>query len=361
MKRIVCLIDSLGPGGAQRQFVGLASLLADKGYEVMVVTYHNDPFFKPVLEEKHILITGVEDGVSGLKRILGVRELIKTYKADCVIAYQETPSLIACIVRLLGVRFKLIVSERSTTQVKTTKDRIRFALYRKANYIVPNSYSQSDYLRNGYAWMAPKMRTITNFVDTNRFSPSLTPHKTNDCLQMVTASSVSMNKNILAFIDAVGKVAQKGYRNFSIKWFGEVETSKALCQECRERISKYNLSDNFEILPKTNDIVSEYRKADVFFLPTLYEGTPNALCEAMSCGLPILCSAVCDIPRYVQEGKNGVLFDPKSVDSMEEAIIKVLDMPVEKIREFGKNSREMALDKFSKDKFINEYIKLIEE
>ncbi len=360
MKRILCLIDSLGPGGAQRQFVGLASMLSDRGYDVMVVTYHDDSFFKSVLIEKRILHCEVEEGLSSVRRIQKIHKLVKIYKPDCVIAYQDTPSLIACLIRLSGIKFKLIVSERSTTQVITPKDKIKFSLFRVSDYIVPNSYSQSDFIKKNYNWMVPKMRTIINFVDTDRFSPLPQPVESHSW-RFVTASSVSKNKNTLAFIEAVNLVAKKGFRDYSIKWYGEVEESKALCEECRERIRKYNLSDIFEILPKTNNILEEYRKADVFFFPTLYEGTPNALCEAMSCGLFILSSDVCDNPRYVQDGKNGVLFNPKSIESMSEAFIRVLEMPHDEIRDYGKLSREIALDKFSKEKFINEYIKLIEE
>ena len=49
MKKIVCLIDDLCPGGAQRQLVGLAYLLKESGYDISVMTYHNDSFYMPVL------------------------------------------------------------------------------------------------------------------------------------------------------------------------------------------------------------------------------------------------------------------------------------------------------------------------
>ena len=42
MKKILCLIDSLGAGGAQRQMVGLATFLKEKGYDVVVAIYHKD-------------------------------------------------------------------------------------------------------------------------------------------------------------------------------------------------------------------------------------------------------------------------------------------------------------------------------
>ena len=52
--KVLCLIDGLGSGGAQRQLVGLASLLKKEGYDVLVVYYHGDHFFVPFLKEKGI-------------------------------------------------------------------------------------------------------------------------------------------------------------------------------------------------------------------------------------------------------------------------------------------------------------------
>lgn len=66
------------------------------------------------------------------------------------------------------------------------------------------------------------------------------------------------------------------------------------------------MAENFGRVRKSmspnQSIEVEYRKADVFCLPSLYEGYPNVVAEAMSCGLPILCSNVCENPYIVEEG-----------------------------------------------------------
>ena len=49
--KILLFIDSLGAGGAQRQLVGLARMLKDNGMQVKVITYHDNPFYLPTLEE----------------------------------------------------------------------------------------------------------------------------------------------------------------------------------------------------------------------------------------------------------------------------------------------------------------------
>ena len=50
MKKILLFTDSIGAGGAQRQLVGLAYLLKDKGYHVKVCTYHHSDFYKSYLD-----------------------------------------------------------------------------------------------------------------------------------------------------------------------------------------------------------------------------------------------------------------------------------------------------------------------
>ena len=57
--KILCFIDCLGAGGAQRQLVGLASMLHQRGIDVKVCYYHDIPYYKEYLEERgieHVLI-----------------------------------------------------------------------------------------------------------------------------------------------------------------------------------------------------------------------------------------------------------------------------------------------------------------
>ena len=83
------------------------------------------------------------------------------------------------------------------------------------------------------------------------------------------------------------------------------------------------------------------------------------LCEAMSCGKPVLCSCVCDNPSIAQDGKNGFLFNPRNIDDMVDTIKRYLDLTENEKTMMGKVSREIALDLFSKDKFIKRYKEII--
>ena len=138
-KRIFLFIDSLTSGGAQRQFVGLACLLKQEGYKVMAATYYDYPFYQPLLDEGGVQYEcfHVNSKLSLPKLIKGIRN----FKADVVISFQTDPNSLACVAaKICGVR--LVVSERNTHQCVTLKDKIIFQLYRLADYVVPNSYSE---------------------------------------------------------------------------------------------------------------------------------------------------------------------------------------------------------------------------
>lgn len=169
MRKILLFTDSLGAGGAQRQLVGLASMLHEGGYQVKVCYYHSIDFYKDFLDSSGVKNELIPNASIIYKRIFAIFKYFKREKPDWVIAYQEIPSLIACISKLLGGKYHLIVSERNTTQHIGINEHVRFFLYRLADAIVPNSYSQEEFLRRHYPWMSKNLHTITNFVDLKKF------------------------------------------------------------------------------------------------------------------------------------------------------------------------------------------------
>lgn len=67
--------------------------------------------------------------------------------------------------------------------------------------------------------------------------------------------------------------------------------------------------------------------ADVFFMPSLAEGLPNALLEAMACGLPVVASPVGGIPDVIRSGENGFLLSDRDSDNAAKMVLAALDAP----------------------------------
>lgn len=351
--KIVLLTDSLGAGGAQRQLVGLAKLLKDIGEDVTVLTYHKDEFYAPFLEKhrvRYVLLNGAQ---RALKRIVKVCRYIRNEQPDVVIAYQEVPSLIACLAKICNPKIKLIVSERNTTQKIDKIVKIRFFLYRWADAIVPNSYSQESFIKGYRPNLMDKVTTITNFVDILKFSAPQNKRRSERPVIMV-AATIFNSKNTIGLIEALGKIPH-AERNFIIKWYGYSERFGDYYNQCVHKIKSCGVEDCIQLLPKTQNISECYQQADFFCLPSFYEGTPNVICEAISCGLPVLCSDVCDNAIYVHEGENGFLFDPKKAESIAGAIQRMLMLDEMQYLEFSKKSRKIAEERLSDDIFLKKY------
>ena len=157
------MIDHLGAGGAQRQLVGLARMLKEKDVDVTVYTYFQVFFYGDELRQCGVPCVLVKDADNHRKRFFRLRKTLLDAQPDVVVAYLDTPCIMACLVRCLGGKFRLIVSERNTTQVLTFRERVKFWLYRKADYIVPNSYAQGEWVRRQYPRYEAKTFVIPNF------------------------------------------------------------------------------------------------------------------------------------------------------------------------------------------------------
>ena len=358
MKKILCLIDSLGAGGAQRQLVGLAMLLKQRGYEVTVACYHDNLFYIDALLSNGIPYVYLKKASNSIYRIWHVARYIRKANPDIVISYLETPSICACVAHLFNKKFHLIVSERNTTQHTGRNEKIRFNLFRTADYVVPNAFTQEQYIKEVFPFLTKKVVTIPNFVDLNNFFP-MVKSNINKIPEILVAATIWPSKNTLGLIEAISKLASDGLK-FHISWYGKSPAYIDYFNQCQELIDKLGINNFIELKEKTTEIKEKYQNADFFCLPSFYEGTPNVICEAMASGLPIVCSDVCDNGRYVKDGKNGFLFNPRDITSIYEAVKRMLFLDRDEYEQYRLRSRKIAEEMFSNEKFVKSYLKLIE-
>lgn len=355
-KSIVLLIDSLTQGGAQRQIVGLAILLKEKGFGVNLLTYHDDPFYADILDKKDVSHYVIPKAKRPLARIIRVRRTLKRLRPDVIISFLNVPNILACLARLTGVHAELIVSERNTTQRISYTERIKFSLYRYADHIVPNSYSQAKFISRCYPKLIPKITVITNFTDTAAFAPDSQKQTIQNKLRVIGVGRTEKQKNIARLIDAVC-MARANSCQIEVDWYGRMTGDM---EYYLQKLKDSGLNDYFRFHSPTCEIAKHYQEADLFCLPSLFEGYPNVLCEAMASGLPVICSNVCDNPDIIEEGKNGFLFDPTDTQQMAETLTRFYHMPLLQRKAFGEKSRQLAEQKFGEKQFIDRYISLIE-
>ena len=131
-----------------------------------------------------------------------------------------------------------------------------------------------------------------------------------------------------------------------------------LKEELAELVREKNAMVEFKDKVPNSSLPEILNKAEIFVLPSLYEGCPKTLLEAMACSLPCIATNVEGIKEIVVHKENGFLCEPDSV-SLRAAILQVLnDKPLQE--KIAKGARETILENFSLEKIIQQEVALYE-
>lgn len=356
--KIVCLIDGLGLGGAQRQLIGLAKGLINHGHAVELVYYDDSNFYYDFAIQEGVKTTNLRIVGGKISKVINTHRYLLSISPDVIISYIDGANVIASLYKIRCPKTKIIVSERNTTQSEPFIVKMQYLIYTLADVIVPNSNSQHEYLIKKHQRLAKKSVVITNFTDTNLFKYKERIRSIDN--RILVVGRVGEQKNVIRFIEAISVARLKFNINVNIRWIGNI-TNQDYYDRCIERIKDCNLIDCFTFVDKTTKIAEEYWQSDYFCLPSIYEGFPNVICEAMSCGLPIICSDVCDNSFLVEDGINGFLFNPYDINDMALSIKKIISMSSTKYQEISIINRRKAESDLSFDSFIGKYERIINQ
>lgn len=362
MKKIVCFSSSLSGGGAQHQMAILANLLYEKGYDVTVATYNK--YADRYKVRQGIKRIEIPARGSNLKKLFIISQWIRDCNADCIISYRSPVNFILLSSLLFFKKPKIIVGERNLTILAGLREKVNHLfLYRFASYIVPNSYSQAEYLKSLNKKWSKRVRVITNYTELNYYTETKVPIL--QPLRIGVFSRFSKQKNCIRFAQMVSELKTQGYNNFVIHWFGDQMKKEGVWDEnfveFRELVDKLAINDICKLHPSTDAVKEEMMQCHVICMPSLYEGFSNSVSEGICIGRPMLVSNVSDNHLMVEEGVNGFLFNPYSIDSMVKAFIKMLNTNQQELEKMGRESRKKAEILFDKEKFISQYINLIEK
>jgi glycosyltransferase involved in cell wall biosynthesis len=125
------------------------------------------------------------------------------------------------------------------------------------------------------------------------------------------------------------------------------EVDPTLVQKIRAEAQHLGVEKHLVFVEVTHEIEKYYRTANVFVLPSIREGLPNALLEAMATGLPCVASRLSGVTDLVIDHElNGLLFPPGDVAALEAALRFLLREPTH-AQELGKKARETVAEQYS--------------
>ncbi len=149
----------------------------------------------------------------------------------------------------------------------------------------------------------------------------------------------STQKNHLGFLEALETVALS-HPEVLVFFAGEGE----LEEKIRHEVLCRGLSDHVCFLGLRRDIPRILEALDLLALPSLWEGLPNVMLEAMAAGVPVVATRVGGVPDVLADGETGILCEP-SVPSIAAGLLRALDHPDEAAR-MAKAARDLIRERF---------------
>lgn len=362
--KLLCVLDNLGSGGAQRQLTTLGVWLKKLGHSVTFITYHRDDFFLPVLERAGIENISVAHKARW-QRPLAIRKAINIQRADAVLAFLEGPCLYCELAGLPSRSWGLIVSERLQVHPKGIVSHWHRQFHRLADYITTNSHANRLALARLLPGLASRMVTVYNCLDLEAFRPSPEPQVPNT-IRFIVAASYQPRKNPLGLVRALRLALdeQPGLQ-IQVDWYGGFPVlsdggpDRRYLDEAQRLSRELGVDHMLHLHEKEPQIVSRYQEATAVLLPSLAEGLPNTVCEGMACGLPVLAGRIGDAGILVQESGNGFLFDPQSPQDIARALLQFCRLSRRARTQMGAKSRELAEKLFSPAAAVRFYENLL--
>ena len=156
------------------------------------------------------------------------------------------------------------------------------------------------------------------------------------------------------FIESANYVRKKSSDVKFIIVGAESDTQKHYYLKLQTLVSSMGMEQDIIFTGKRDDISQVLSMFDVFVLPSVVEGTPLVILEAMAMEKPIVATDVGAVSEQIHDGETGVIVPPKNPKAIAEAVIYLLEHPKERIW-MGEKGRERVKEMFSLERCVEEH------
>ena len=200
-----------------------------------------------------------------------------------------------------------------------------------------------------YGLSKEKIPVVYNGIDLSKCEIKNSYHA-GDILHIIHVGRFRAQKNHELLINAFADFVKK-YPDADLTLLGDGE----LEENIKSLVNSLSISDKVRFEGSRDNVFPYLNKADIFVLPSLYEGVPMSIIEAMGTGLPIIASNVGGIPDMLKDGDDALLIN-SGMENLRNAFIKLTD---EGLREkLGKAALKGAAGRFSSKAMAQSYMKI---
>lgn len=351
MKHISIFVKNLTSGGAEKQSVLLAKALVGH-YDVHYIIFNGNKVhrkYMDMLEENSRIRIQSFTG-NHIRRYNAFVKYLKDNRIKAVFSYLTAANAYACLAGMQS-NVKVFTGLRNAELpiLKCWAD--RFLTNHLAEKAISNSFSGKDnFIRKGFK--EDRIVVIPNCFENIRV---YSPKPVKEILRIITVGRFVPQKDYETAIRSIAEL-RKHCSNikFDIVGYGILES------QIRSWVKTYRIDDITTIYLNPNNIAELLDNADIYLSTSLFEGTSNSIMEAMNADLPIVATDVGDNNCLVQNNQNGKLCasgDYISISKELELLVGNSDYR----KTMGEKSKEFLISKYSKEIFLERYLKLLHD
>ena len=172
----------------------------------------------------------------------------------------------------------------------------------------------------------------------------------------ITISRLTIQKGHTHLLDAIPSVLETYPEDSKFLFLGDGHQKSILA----DKIKRLGLSEKVQLLGTRKEIPEFLSLADVFVLPSLWEGLPLALLEAMSVGLPVVATRVEGVESIIIDGENGFLVAPKDSEALARALIDIRLSP-DTFNSFSRKNAELVKEAYTNERMCVLYESLFKK
>jgi glycosyltransferase involved in cell wall biosynthesis len=337
-KRVLFAIGSMAGGGAERQTINYLRHLDRTRYDsVLYLHYRQGELLDQV--PRDVPVSAFWDrhsvpriSLPGRIRAAQIRDLanvLETERIDVLCSVTFLVSLVAAAsarrrrIPWLAVEMAdpRLDFDNETKRFRWLKRRLLIAAYRQANRCIGVSDGVCEGLVQRYCVPREKLATVRNFLDldeVDRRAAEAGPELPSGKFHLAAVGRLSVQKGHIYLLRAIDTlVHSRGRPEICIHLIGQGQ----LESEFRAFVQHRKLVDHVRFHGFLANPLSVIARCQLFCLPSLYEGLPLALLEAMACRVPVLATDCPSGPREVlDDGRCGHLVPPQDPDALADAI-----------------------------------------
>lgn len=320
IKKIIFMLPNLNAGGAERVVSILSSKLCEYGYEVSICVFDKKNIAYSINEKVKIIQVPSKITKSNfLNKIytyIAIKKLFTSNKNAIVIPFHGKCLKFALSCRK-GTKIRVVACERNDpySLYKNEKQKnLMKKLFSEADYCVFQTHDAQKFYKDYNV----KYSIIKNPI----MEPSLKWQGNIDKRRIITICRLTKQKNLQMAIDAMEIIRKDFGMNFNFDIYGQGELKTELIEYVK--LKKLEKNVNFQGI--TQNVTKELINSSVFILTSDFEGLSNSMLEALSVGMPVICT---DCPiggarEVIRNNENGMLVSVGDANELANKIKMVL-------------------------------------